>query len=253
MIRYLFTGLLCALIIGLPLAHSARAVNTTTAPHMPQPQQQQRQFVTVTPPPDDLEATPPPTFTPIPIFPTPVPNANSLIRQGNSLLQAEDYVGAIAVYDRAEEVEPGNRALYIGRGIAFAAIEDRISAARDFARYAMLTQTSESQRDRVTGDTTFEITMREGLLVEVPLVIAAGQRVTITADSTVRRQVDPLLYILDERGSPISGDDDDGFHFDARVQDVTFPGPGDYRLYITHAYGGSSGSVTVEIAYSGPE
>ena len=74
-----------------------------------------------------------------------------------------------------------------------------------------------------------------------------GDVVTMTASST---EADPVIVLLGPDNQPLAGDDDSGNSIDSLISEFELPEDGTYTLLVSHAGGGSYGSIRVSLSVS---
>ena len=202
-------------------------------------------------------------------------------QRGQFRSQIGDLEGAIADYSAAIEQEPENADYYFSRSFAYfdlgqveAAIEDDtrvIELAPDFAsghlnrgfHYYTLEDFGPASADYLTwielldgervdldpledNEDELDLTMETGTAYYLPFTAPRAAVIDVEAYSP-RGGVDPVVLILNADGEPIMVDDDGGFGLSALLDGYNLPGAGEYTLVISHAGGGDTGRVTVEV------
>lgn len=171
------------------------------------------------------------------------PSYNTLLAdRANAYLSLEQYEDAIADYQAALDIEPHVPDPYLGLGIAWVGLEDRERAATAFMAYLDYRATDHRDLPLMTADETLNVSMSEGVVYHIPFEGSAGQKVTFQATS---EEADPLLIIVDSRNVPLTADDDGGDGLNALIADYELPADGQYTLLVSHAGGGSEGTIRV--------
>jgi tetratricopeptide (TPR) repeat protein len=142
-------------------------------------------------------------------------------------------------------IEPGHVNNFIARGTIAALEGDDATAANEFLALMLCWERERITLDPMQIGETVRIEMSEGRIATLPFEAEAGQVITISA---VSRSADPVIVLLDPVGHPLSGDDDGGFMLSSLVEGYELPVDGIYTVQVSHAGGGSSGTVAVAIS-----
>ncbi len=93
---------------------------------------------------------------------------------------------------------------------------------------------------------TTTITMTQGANERIPFVAQGGQVVEAQANKVQDAKVDPLLILLDDKGKPITFNDDVASdNSNAAITDYVISASGTYTLVVSYAGGGSEGDIQV--------
>ncbi|MBZ0282806.1 MAG: tetratricopeptide repeat protein [Anaerolineae bacterium] len=181
-----------------------------------------------------------------------VPNEEKYIPYYNrGLLHTElgEFEAAIADLTEALELDPTYKSGYLSRAWVYQILENP-AALTDIARWVDLTvsRTVDMQISDVQAGETLE--MSEGTVFRVPFSAETGQIVRAAARAEAGSSVDPLLVILNADGAAVIFDDDSGVNLDAVVR-YTIPEAGEYTLLVTHAGGGSVGTLALTVEITG--
>src|SRR5690606_19888494 len=87
-----------------------------------------------------------------------------------------------------------------------------------------------------------DVNMGAGAVMEIRFEGNEGDEETMTASST---EADPVISQLRAANPPPAGDDDSGNSTDSRISELELPEDGTYTLLVSHAGGGSDGSIRV--------
>jgi len=167
-----------------------------------------------------------------------------------------EYYDAIADYSRALNVNPDLSPAVLNRGVAYEELQNDYRAMQDFHAYlnrdGVKYSTPPANRELLTG-ARLDLTMEEALVYQIHFYAQAGQTLDISAVSKVEDLVDPLIVVTDSDGNPIAARDDvlrpDGsvISADSYIQDFAITRTGHYILLVSHAGGGSTGMLRVEL------
>lgn len=164
--------------------------------------------------------------------------------RGNTYLYMEDYPAALADLDRALELDAAYTAAYLSRGIVHQAMGSESKAAEDYYQWMQLNQHTVIVEEPLEPDKTLDLFMQAGTIYNIPLDVAPGATVTITAEGQPPGTIDPLIVLL-AAGEPVTGDDDGLNEMDAALYNYTLPEPGPYVLVVGYAGAGSEGNILV--------
>lgn len=157
----------------------------------------------------------------------------------------QNYLAALSDLDRALALNPGFRLALVARGRIHDLMGDDAAALADYTRYIDLNTLRRVNAEPLFPDLPVTLTMEDGILYRLPLQAAAGQVVTITAESP-NDLADPLLLLLDPSGVPVAANDDIVVgDYTARIDQFTLPTSGAYLVLLTHSDGGYRGRVDV--------
>ncbi len=162
----------------------------------------------------------------------------------------QNYPAALSDLDRALALEPGFRLAVVARGRIHELMGDEQAALADYSRYIDLNTLRQVNGEPLFPDLPVTLTMEDGILYRLPLQAAAGQVITITAESP-NDLADPLLLLLDPSGTPVSASDDIVIgDYTARIDQVTLPTSGVYLVLLTHSDGGYRGRVDLVASFN---
>jgi tetratricopeptide (TPR) repeat protein len=175
------------------------------------------------------------------------PNYGLALRNRGSLFGIEgNYQKGIADYDLAIQIEPDVADAYLTRGYLKSFNNDMLGAAQDYSEWIKRIQTQSTAENAIKPGDTLDLNMTQGLIYRIPLKGESGQVVNVTA--TGSGNVDPLVVLLDPSGAPVAGSDDtSATDVSAAIADFKLPVNGDYTLLVTHAGGGSEGTITLKL------
>lgn len=208
-------------------------------------------------------------------------NSNAFYYRGRSYIALDQFEEAAADFDRLVELRPTFTYAYWERAVAYAELGDfeqanadaeRASAAisdhvNNFITYgtiaALMGDEAEAGRqfaalmeawggERIElGSTAYgrpvDVNMVAGAVMEIHFEGNEGDVVTMTASST---EADPVIVLLGPDNQPLAGDDDSGNSIDSLISEFELPEDGTYTLLVSHAGGGSYGSIRVSLSAS---
>jgi tetratricopeptide (TPR) repeat protein len=176
---------------------------------------------------------------------------------------ANEYKAAIEDYTNSIQLDPTLAASWLNRGVAFEQLGPNSGtstrAYSDFWEW-MSRNSTEIRTASLTTNSTSTLSMAEGRMYVIPFSVKAGQVINISATSTITGQpgeagvADPLIVLLNNGDRPVAGDDDtlhaDGtlINMDSSISDFMVMEDGIYSLVLSHAGGGSYGTVTVSLS-----
>ena len=177
-------------------------------------------------------------------------NANTYQLYGWALIEQAEYDQAIVQFDAALALAPEDRWSFLGRATAQAELGDNAPSARDFESYIELTQAYLTDADPMKPGNSQTLEMSEGQVYAVPLNADAGTTLEIQATAQ-GFDLDPLILLVGIDGVPLAGSDDIASgNLNAAIS-VVVPESGRYTLLVTHAGGGSYGTLDVEVIQVG--
>jgi tetratricopeptide (TPR) repeat protein len=126
-------------------------------------------------------------------------------------------------------------------GAAYTAFGDVLAAAGHIQRHIDLVTTSLLQAPALPAGWSHNLPLVPGRTWEIPIVVSAGEAVSIATSS--HDYWDTILVLLGPDGSPVLGSDDTNAYFAAF--DWVAPQAGTYRLQVTFFESVNTGVVTV--------
>ena len=137
---------------------------------------------------------------------------------------------------------------YLSRGITLEEMGKDAASATDYYRYVLRNHSRSFYHSELAGDSQFELTMRDGWVYSIPFRAAAGQTLDIDVETVVPGFVDPLIVLFGPENQPLIGDDDISQNdYNASIDGFELPADGRYTLVVSHAEGGSNGTVSVDL------
>jgi hypothetical protein len=126
-------------------------------------------------------------------------------------------------------------------GSAYIAFGNVSAAAAEIQTHIQLVTTGLVTTSALPAGTTLERGVVPGQTLDIPLVVSAGDRVSIVTSS--HDYWDTILVLLDSNGNPVLGSDDSWRYFAAF--DWTAPSGGTYRIRVTFFEGVITGTLRV--------
>jgi hypothetical protein len=126
-------------------------------------------------------------------------------------------------------------------GSAYLAFGNVAAAAAQIQTHIQLVTTSLVTTSALPASTTLDRALVPGQTLDIPLVVSAGEKVSIVTSS--HDYWDTILVLLDPNGSPVLGSDDSWKYFAAF--DWTAPSSGTYRIRVTFFEGVITGTLRV--------
>lgn len=164
-----------------------------------------------------------------------------------------EYDAALSHISMAMMLDSDYALPYLSRGITYEMMGESAASATDYYRYALRGHTRSYTHSELTGDSQFDLTMRDGWIHSIPFQAKAGQTVSIDVETVEPGFVDPLIVLLGPENQPLIGDDDVSRNvYDASIDGFTLPADGQYTLVVSHAEGGSNGTVSVDLDLHNP-
>ncbi len=159
-----------------------------------------------------------------------------------------EYDASISHISTAMQLDESYSLPYLSRGITYEAMSQPGESAADYYRYAMMNRNRTLFHAELEGDSSFELPMREGWVYSVPFDAKRGQTLDIAVDTVEPGFVDPLIILIGPEGQALIGDDDiSQSEYDAVISDYKVKESGQYTLVISHAEGGSNGTLNVDL------
>jgi tetratricopeptide (TPR) repeat protein len=238
-----------ALQVGLVIAIGAFSFMALTRPHEPEP-----------------DFTPMPTVaqvisTSVPDYTAaPVSTAYDLYEKGRAQDDMGNFDQAIDLYTQALELDSTMADAWLSRAVAYAesGTNARLSNS-DFWHYVQNTETERLERD-ITLDQSLKLEMTQGRVYKLSVEVKSGDVLTISAKSVQNGEpgdtnvVDPLVLLFNPEDVLAQADDDtlrrDGslINMNSRIEDYEVTEDGTYTILITHAGGGSVGTIDVKVS-----
>jgi tetratricopeptide (TPR) repeat protein len=169
---------------------------------------------------------------------------------------AAEYYEAIVDYTRVLELNPDFDSAWLNRGVAYEQLNNDYRAMQDFNRFMLREGTSiVSHRGILTG-ARLDVEMTENLIYALNFYARAGETLDISVTAQNGDVVDPLVLVVNADGSPVVAKDDtlrqDGslISMDAHITNFEALSTGRYTLLISHAGGGSDGTLQLELEIS---
>ena len=166
---------------------------------------------------------------------------------------ADEYYEAISDYTRALELNPELSSAWLNRGVAYEQLNNDYRAMQDYSRFLNRDGlTVVSHRGVITG-ARLNLEMTEDRVYEFNIYMRAGETVDFGAEAYGGDVVDPIIIVLDADGNPVVANDDilrqDGslISMDSDIDDFEVLQTGVYTLRVSHAGGGSDGTIQVNV------
>ena len=123
------------------------------------------------------------------------------------------------------------------------------SAASHMIMYEQATESGRGKAQQLELDVPLTLSMTQGLAYYLPLEAKVGDRLDL--EVTSEDGVDSLMVLLAPNGVGLSFCDDvSDYDRNAAINNYVIPETGTYTLVVTHAGGGSEGSVKVTMKLS---
>jgi len=159
-----------------------------------------------------------------------------------------EYDASISHISTAMQLDESYSLPYLSRGITYEQMGERGASAADYYRYAMMNRNRSLFHAELEGDSSFELPMREGWVYSVPFDALRGQTLDIAVATVEPGFVDPLIILIGPEGEALIGDDDISLNeYDSVISNYKVSKSGQYTLVISHAEGGSNGTLNVDI------
>lgn len=153
-----------------------------------------------------------------------------------------DFEQATADAEHAQQIDPSHVNNYIVFGTLAVLSGDMAEAGEQFENLMNAWEVNTVENDALEAGDSVSVEMYEGWVYSIPFEGTEGQVITLQAAST---EADAVIVLLDAEGNAIAGDDDSGVSLDALISGFTLPADGTYTLLVSHAGGGSNGTVEV--------
>jgi tetratricopeptide (TPR) repeat protein len=166
---------------------------------------------------------------------------------------SDEYYEAISDYTRALELNPELSGAWLNRGVAYEQLNNDYRAMQDYNRYLSRDGLTVVRHRGVITGARLNLEMAEARVYEFNIYMRAGETVDFGAEAYGGDVVDPLIIVLDADGNPVVANDDilrqDGslISMDADIDGFEVLQTGVYTLRVSHAGGGSDGTVQVNV------
>lgn len=141
----------------------------------------------------------------------------------------------------------GFNSAYLAHGLLYEQSGNRVQAGFDFLLRIQNLQLVLTERN-ITVGTPLPLEMHYGRVFLLRFRAGSGDVLTFRVQGSGN---DPLMVLLDSEGQPIDGSDDSEFGLDNCLPRVTMPYIGNYRLVVSHAGAGWTGTMTASIVQEG--
>jgi tetratricopeptide (TPR) repeat protein len=158
-----------------------------------------------------------------------------------------NYNDAVEDFTLVLQADPQSAGTYLSRGTSNNEAGNDADAAFDFFQWIRLTATTINEDYQLVIGQSIQLDMSEGLLYAIPFSATVGQVINIEATRAPDAEVDPLLVLMDEQGTPLAGSDDIELDFNAAIMDYTIPANGLYVILLSHSGGGADGQIVVKL------
>lgn len=164
-----------------------------------------------------------------------------------------EYYEAIVDYTRALELNSYFGSAWLNRGVAYEQLNNDYRAMQDFDQFLNREGLEVLRHQDMLVGASIDVEMAEGRVYEIVFLARAGQTVNISAVSKLADVVDPLVLVVDSDGNPVAAQDDvlrqDGslIAMDSYINNFEVLRTGRYLLRVSHAGGGSYGTVRVNL------
>lgn len=199
----------------------------------------------------------------IPAEPQAVYSAHDYFMMGLANQQNRDYRDAIADYTRAIELDPSFAPAWLNRGVAYEQLSGNCGRSKsasvgDFWEWVSR-NSIEIRTANITPGRSLTLEMSEGRMYIIPFTVESGDVVSASATSVLAGEpgtpgvVDPLIIILNPSNMPVQGRDDtlqrngDLISMNPTINTYRVTEDGTYSLIVSHAGGGSYGTMTVSL------
>lgn len=170
-----------------------------------------------------------------------------------------NYYDAIADYNRALQLNPDLAASWLNRGVAYEQLGNNYNAMHDYLNWMTRNGvTVEAHDTTMMPGESAEVELAEGLVYQIPFRAYRGQTIDISATAVGGDAVDPIIMVVDRYGNPVAADDDilraDGslIAMNSFIDNMMVDNNGCmgsyYTLLVTHAGGGSYGTVEISMS-----
>ena len=164
-----------------------------------------------------------------------------------------EYDAALSHISMAMRLDGDYALPYLSRGITYEMMGEAAASATDYYRYVFRNRSRSFYHSELEGDSQFELPMRDGWVYSIPFRATAGQTVDIDVETVAPGFVDPLIILFGPENQPLIGDDDISRNeYDASIDGFELPADGQYTLIVSHAEGGSNGTVSVDLDLEDP-
>lgn len=164
-----------------------------------------------------------------------------------------EYDAALSHISMAMRLDGDYALPYLSRGITYEMMGEAAASAADYSRYVFRNRSRGFYHSELAGDSQFELSMRDGWVYSIPFRANAGQTVDIDVETVAPGFVDPLIILFGPENQPLIGDDDISQNeYDASIDGFELPADGQYTLIVSHAEGGSNGTVSVDLDIEDP-
>jgi tetratricopeptide (TPR) repeat protein len=166
---------------------------------------------------------------------------------------ASEYYEAIVDYTRALEMNPDLSSAWLNRGVAYEQLNNDYRAMQDFNSFFNREgMTVITHRGVITG-ARLNLEMAEDRVYEFNFYARVGETVDVSTVAHGGDVVDPLILVVDADGNPAAANDDvlrqDGslISMDSHIEGFEVLRTGVYTLRVSHAGGGSDGTIQVNL------
>ncbi len=177
------------------------------------------------------------------------PTMTALANRGLIYLGQSDYQSALSDLDGAITLDSTNPVLYVYRGAAHAGLQNATGTAADYLDFFNAIQPSPTIHDPIQTGEVVTLEVDQGVVTVLPFAAKANQYISALA---VARSgtVDPLLVLIDSKGTALVGDDDGGGNSNALILNYQVAAAGNYGLIVGHSLGGFTGTVLIQFQIS---
>jgi len=159
-----------------------------------------------------------------------------------------DYTTSLDHINIAMRLDEDYTLPYLSRGLTYELMGNESASATDFYTYAIRNGSRNFYHTELFSSSEFELPMRDGWVYNIPFNATSGQVANIDVTTIAPGFVDPLIVILGPDNQPLAGNDDTHrSDFDAAIHGLHLPDDGQYTLVISHAEGGSNGTISVDL------
>ncbi|GAB4516839.1 MAG: hypothetical protein OHK0046_22790 [Anaerolineae bacterium] len=169
------------------------------------------------------------------------PNAYAFWERAVARAEIGAFIAARADAAHAATLESDHVNNFITQGTIAALSDQYAEAGEQFYSLMQRWEVERVEHEEVVNT----VEMTPGTVHVIPFEAEAGQTVTVIANST---EADPVIVILDPAGNPINGDDDSGVGLGSHICLFSLPETGTYTLLISHAGGGSEGTIDLTLS-----
>ncbi|MEO8397682.1 MAG: hypothetical protein ABI700_32105, partial [Chloroflexota bacterium] len=155
------------------------------------------------------------------------PTMTALASRGLIYLGQSNYQSALTDLNDAITLDSSNPVLFVYRGAANAGLHNPTGTAADYLDFFNAISPNPTIHDPIQSGQVVTLQVDQGVVTVLPFAAKANQYISALAVAR-SGSVDPLLALIDSKGTALAGDDDGGGNSNALILNYQVAADGNY-------------------------